>query len=169
MPAVEASGETAFDDFRYTGSLGRSALFPIEEVPFDLDVDFSNLSVVDDAGAFVKDASSHSAFWNSAQPGLIHNFYDLYFDDLGQQYIVGGTGERNVLLVSNSYAAAIQRFLAQGSTRLRNYRDVQPGGDHIVGTRLSDRLEATGADTVIFLASPKDFASAGLQNPTYFD
>lgn len=165
MPAIEIEGETYFDEYRFSGSLGRATLYDIEEIPFDLDIDYSNLRIVDANGNYLRSAAHDS--WASREPGLIRDFYTCYYEDLGGRIIEGGLGDRNVCLVSNSYGGGMQRPLAQGSASFRGFYDLHPAfPSH---TTLDARYDALSFDTVIFVASPKDYVSFGLYSSAYFE
>lgn len=166
MPKIEPSGETSFDQLRFAGSLSRTALCQLEEVPFDLNMDFSDLRLTSGDGKVMR-VDEHARFWSSARTGTVYDFYDAYFDDLSLGTFEGGRGDRDVCLISNSYGGAIQRSLAASSRSLRTFRDLHPsfGG----GATFSSRADIPGVDALVFVANPKDCSILGVNHADYFE
>lgn len=166
MTKVEPMGETHFDRLRFAGSLSRTSLCQLEEVPFDLNMDFSNLRLKSGDGNIMR-VDEHERFWSSAQSGTVYDFYDAYFDDLSLGMFEGGRGDRDVCLISNSYGGAIQRPLAASAHSLRTFRDLHPsfGG----GATFSSRADIPGVDTLVFVANPKDCSILGVNHADYFE
>lgn len=99
------------EDCNFNGSFSRRVLLRLNEEVFDCEDAFANLLAHYSDGS-ARLCNFHEKFWESSPALRDVQFYDPYYDDLGNCKISRSSGERSVLLASTSYRGAIQRFLA---------------------------------------------------------
>lgn len=154
LDKTEMSTLVQIEDCNFNGSFSRRALMRLNEKVFDCDDAFGSLLAHYSDGS-THPCNSHEKFWDSSLSLRDAQFYDLYYDDLGNCKISGGSGERSALLISNSYRGAIQRFLATSYNELMV--NDQLGLHSKVTTTFKEQIIEADADDIILLACPMRF------------
>ncbi len=144
-------------DYEYTGATARWGRDLVVESVFDVEYDFSDLTVELPNG-YQASCADHSRFWDFPEIGKRFKFYDAYYDNISCPCrIYGGIGDKKCLLVSNSYGAALQRPLATSYKDLYTTRRLHPNAKET--ETLRQQLERTQADDVVFVANPSRMIS----------
>ena len=155
-----SAGLKPIDNYVFSGSTARDGLFPMTEDVFDLDADFSYLTELDDNKAFYC-KFNHDRFWdvyNSGDPAVVSMFHDYYFDGnyYSGGYMVGGDGDRDAFIISNSYSGDIRPLLGSHYRYLRSF--VTFSRNNRMYTPLRDLIEESNPDDVVFVAQPAAYA-----------
>jgi hypothetical protein len=150
-------GFTTIPDVVFTGATARWSLDLVSEQVEDLVEAFDYLTMADGAVS----AADHSALFDLNPLAKKYSVYDMYFNNVPGGLIEGGDGERNVLLVANSYMGALQRPLASSLHALTTAEALHPSHADLLAGGLSAAVADAGADAVVFVASPADYAIFG--------
>ncbi len=154
LSVVEPGGKREIPDYWFTGATARWGVDLLRERVSDCGNTFADLVAERPDGTKIS-GDDHSSFWDAPALGKRYQFYDTYYDNLGDCTITGGFGDRNALLVSNSYRGALQRPLASSYRSLSVNSQLHPAVP--LTTTLEEQIEAAGAEDVIFAANPSAF------------
>lgn len=144
-------------NYEYTGATARWGRDLVEEHVFDVEDDFSYLTVELPNG-YQASCANHDSFWNYPVIGKRFKFYDSYYDNISCPCLIfGGDGDQDCLLVSNSYGAALQRPLASSYRNLYTSRRLHPNSAET--ETLSEQLERTNVQDIVFVANPSRMIS----------
>lgn len=154
LETVSMDGVRNIPEYGFSGSRARSGLDLIEEDVFDCCNSFSDLDIYD-GEVLIGTCADHDAFFDS--PSLYRRcyFYGLYYNNIGDFSITGGSGDRRALLVGNSFKGAIQRPLASSYSYLALSNQLHPSSE-VVPT-LAEQIENSRADDIIFVANPGNY------------
>lgn len=153
LEKISSCGTSVIPGYLFTGSTARFGIDLLEEEVFDCNNTFSYLTARRSNGV-EQSGANHSSFYN-ADPLLKHYcFYDIYYDNLGDCVISGGSGNRSALLASNSFRGAIQRPLASSYQSLSVNKQLHPSAT--VTETLDEQIERAGADDIFFIANPSN-------------
>lgn len=161
-----------FDGFRllpnslFSGSRARDGLVNQVEMVEDLAYPFSELNAEKYGDGSIVNASSHNAYQLSEPLRKKSDFYEVYYSDLENSCISGGTGEGELLLVGDSLASAITRPLALSCKTL----DVSSAlrGSQKNRTDFADLIQEKDIDAVVFVAHQDDYSTFDSKNPNFF-
>ena len=135
------------------------------DVAQDCLIDYSDLYIEGD-GEERLSVNQHQAYWDKNRYDKLFDFYGLYYCDIENTTIMGGSGDANLLLVSDSLGCAMQRILACSCSSLTHCNALRGGEETALS--LSDQVEECSVDVVVFVARVSDFATFTQRNPTYF-
>ena len=153
LEKVNSYGITNIPDYLFTGATARWGLDLLEEEVFDCDNTFNYLTAIYSNGE-EQDGDDHASFFNATALMKHYSFYDLYYDNLGNCTIIGGTGNRSALLISNSYRGAIQRPLASSYHSLSVNNQLHPSA--AMTETLDNQINEADADDIFFIANPSN-------------
>lgn len=157
---------SVMEDSYFIGSQARESLTLFKEPVFDTSFDFGQLSSCSYDLEYQGQCDLHERYWSSNTYNRVFDFHELYFGDMNGCAILGGNGERNILLVSDSFGNAPIRLLAQSSNVLYTKPALynQTKGSTVV----RDFIDSGKVDTVILIARYEDLATFMNNNPDCF-
>ncbi len=155
---INTFGDTSpIEDYLYTGATARWGRDLVMESVFDVAYDFSDVKI-EFSNGYKTTGANHDYFWNYPPAGKRYAFYDAYYDNLTAPCVLSGdSGDKDVLFVSNSYGAALQRPLATSYKNVYTSRRLHPSCTET--ETLRQQIEQTDADDIIFLANPSRMIS----------
>lgn len=142
-------------DYSFSGSRARWGLDMLGENVFDCGNSFNELSIYD-GDVLIGSCANHDSFFDAPYPGKRFQFYDKYYDNIGNYTIKGGSGERHALLIGNSFRGAIQRPLASSYSYLALSNQLHPSSKP--SPTLAEQIESSQADDIIFVANPGNYS-----------
>ncbi len=151
------------EGYTFMGATARWGRYVLHDEALDADIDYSGVTYTAQDGT-TRDGNDHSSFAELDDAEKTYSFYDEYYDNIPEG-LIHGTGTGKALLISNSYGGAIVRQLATQFETL--YKSVAMRAGH--EETLSDLLEESDADTVIFVANASDYMTAAAALPGFFD
>lgn len=162
---VRSNGWGPVGDIPFSGTESRNSLAIVCDVAQDCLIDYSDLYIEGD-GEERLSVNQHQAYWDKNRYDKFFDFYGLYYCDIENTTIMGGSGDANLLLVSDSLGCAMQRILACSCSSLTHCNALRGGEETALS--LSDQVEEYSVDAVVFVARVSDFATFTQRNPTYF-
>lgn len=151
LTPIHEDGIKRIENYLFTGATARWGVDLLQESVFDCRYDFSNLSIQRSDGEVIN-GNDHRLFWNCSPLGKPYLFYDTYYGGVGNCSITGGYGNKNALLIGNSFKEALQRPLAE------SYASLYVSLQLIPTTSLQKTLEREiidqDADDIVFVGNP---------------
>ncbi|MGN0037814.1 MAG: hypothetical protein ACI36Y_01560 [Coriobacteriales bacterium] len=157
-----------FEDYRSIGTNARAGLDPIGEEVFDLDYDFSQLTIKYASGK-VADGNDHTRFTEYSAPDKPYVFHARYFNTVKQVATFTNSSpgaQGKALLVSDSYGGAISRPLALQFKKLYRSNDLF---NESKNRSFEETFAKDDYSTVFFVAHTTDLTTAMVHSRHYFD
>ncbi len=166
MPLREAGDCFEIPGSAYSGSYARGALFDVSE-PFIGISNSLNSTVVVDSSGEERIMGEHVRYYNAGLLERHYNAYTLYSEALEGSTIDSGNGDKNVLLISDSYGGALQYFLPLSCNKLIQRNDL--AAKYKGEERLDSLLLGQDVDAVVFVAFPGNYSGFLGRYPHFFD
>lgn len=163
LETLEEQELKAFD-IPYLGSYARSSLKDIEETPYDLEEDFSELTLVEAERSF--GADEHGNYESAPDELKKTDFYGQY-SEYAPMAVEGGSGTKDALLVCDSHGAVMFRLLGSAYRRLAISHAFYYAAEN--DTPLAELLAQDDAEDVIFIANLVDYKTFCERNPQFFE
>lgn len=162
LPGIDDPTFIPVGDIGYSGYTARAALADIVDAPFDAQIDYSPLSIID--GDAILDGNDHSKYWNLSDEEKYWQFYESYWP---YDTHFEGPGNDAALMICDSAGNSIARMIALQYSALyvdhdlhSNTHDAQP---------LSELIESYRPVDVYIVSIPNDILDFCTRNPQYFD
>lgn len=149
----------------FNGQNARHGLMLIDHPAVEPRLDTSSIGVESGVSGWILSDNYPSTFKDFPLEAEF-NFYASWYGGDGDAIIVNDAREGEVLLISDSFGDAFRWLLAQSFGMVSNYMDLRVGNQGDVA--LQDRIDQSGADTIVFVAQPGDYRSFLEQCPNYF-
>lgn len=164
-PKLSYNNIVSLDGQLFIGDMARESLFPLAVPVEDVCYDFSGLEA-DFADGRSIDLGSHYEYDEANRLARLFNFYCLYYDVRYEATIRGGRGDKNILLVADSFGRSFSRLISESSKL--TYRCSALYGDVENENDLASHLECDEIDAVVFVGTPDNYASFMARNPEFF-
>lgn len=161
---IEANGDLR--DYVFCGQNSRSALMLIDSPAHEPVLETRHLDV--------QNGAEDALLLTSGPLGIESDyerfaFYSCWYGKEASNVITNASkvGGKEILQISDSFGQSMRWVLAQDAHTVSTSMDLHSGVKE--GTRLSEKIDATGADTVIFTALFTDYYTFMEKRPDFFD